>query len=213
MNTSARKSLYIGLALLAGCSSTYYSVMETFGVEKREMLKDRVVEGRTDQQEAKQQFRSTLEAFKAASGFQGGDLEALYDKLAAELKRCESRAADVHSSIDSIQEVSTDLFDEWRRESTQISDPKLREQDQALMEQTKGRYQQVIEAMHRSEQAMDPVLAKFNDQVLFLKHNLNAAAISSLVGNVVSIEADVDALIKDMEASIAEADAFVSTLK
>jgi len=209
---TTRKGAYLGLALLAGCSSTYYSVMETFGLEKREILKDRVVDGRTDQQEAKQQFRSTLDAFKAASGFKGGDLESLYDKLSGELNACQIRAEAVHESIDSIQEVSNDLFDEWRDENGRITDSKLRDQDKALLEQTQDRYQQVIEAMHRSEKAMDPVLAKFNDQVIYLKHNLNAAAISSLYGNVVSIEADVEALIKDMEASIAEADGFIKTL-
>lgn len=198
--------------LLAGCSSTYYSVMETFGVEKREILKDRVVDGRTDQEDAKAQFRTTLEAFKEASGFKGGDLENLYEKLSGELDRCEVRAADVRDSIDSIQEVATDMFDEWKREEGQYTDPALREKSRALLEQTRERYTAVIAAMRKSEKAMDPVLSGFRDQVLFLKHNLNAAAISSLYGNVAAIEADVEQLVDDMEASIAEADAFIKTL-
>ncbi|HZJ71479.1 MAG TPA: DUF2959 domain-containing protein [Planctomycetota bacterium] len=200
------------LPVLTGCSSTYYSVMETFGVEKREILKDRVVDGRTDQEDAKTQFRSTLEAFKAASGFKGGDLENLYEKLSGELDRCEVRAADVRDSIDSIQEVATDLFDEWKREEGEYTDPALREKSRALLEQTRERYTAVIQAMRKSEKAMDPVLNGFRDQVLFLKHNLNAAAISSLYGNVAAIEADVEKLVDDMEASIAEADAFIKTL-
>jgi len=203
----------LGLALLAGCSSTYYSVMETFGVEKREILKDRVGEGRTDQEEAKKQFTSTLEAFKAASGFEGGDLERLYEKLSGELDRCEVRAADVRDGIDSIQDVATELFDEWKREEGKYTDPKLREKSQALLAQTRERYGELIAAMHKSEKAMDPVLAAFNDQVLFLKHNLNAAAVSSLYANVAAIESDVVQLVRDMEASIAEADEFIKTLE
>ena len=66
--------------------------------------------------------------------------------------------------------------------------------------------------MRRAEAKMDPVLTAFRDQVLFLKHNLNARAISSLQGTVAQIEGDVGALITDMEASIAEADAFISSL-
>ena len=201
------------LALLpAGCSSTYYSVMESFGVEKRDILKDRLVEGRSDQEDAKTQFRSTLEAFKAASGFEGGDLENLYEKLSGELDRCEVRAAEVRDSIDSIQDVATDMFDEWKREEAEYSDPALREKSQALLEQTRERYNVVITAMRKSEKAMDPVLTRFGDQVRFLKHNLNAAAISSLYGNVAAIEADVEKLVDDMEASIAEADSFIKTL-
>ena len=216
MLTSARPSLrslgVLGLLLLAGCASSYYAMMETFGVEKREILKDRVVEGREDQEEAKRQFRTTLEAFKATSGFKGGDLEKTYEKLNGEFTDCETRAENVRSSIESIEEVATDLFDEWKRENGNISDRNLREQDKALLEQTKSKYAQLLDAMHRTEKTMDPVLSRFRDQVLYLKHNLNAAAISSLAGNVASIENDVEALIKDMEASIAEADAFIKTV-
>jgi hypothetical protein len=49
--------------------------------------------------------------------------------------------------------------------------------------------------------------------VLFLKHNLNAAAISSLQTTAGGIESDVQQLVRDMEASIAEADAFIKQLK
>ncbi|HZL98828.1 MAG TPA: DUF2959 domain-containing protein [Planctomycetota bacterium] len=201
-----------GLLIAAGCSSAYYSMMETFGVEKREILKDNVIEGRADQQEAKRQFRTTLEAFRAASGFEGGNLEKLYGELNSELGTCESRADRVRSSIDSIEEVAGDLFEEWKTEVARYKDAELRDKSRAMLERTQEDYKQVIGAMRRAEKAMDPVLDGFRDQVLFLKHNLNAAAVSSLHGNVAAIEADVDKLIKDMEASIAEADDFIKTL-
>jgi hypothetical protein len=67
--------------------------------------------------------------------------------------------------------------------------------------------------MQRASASMDPVLTAFRDQVLFLKHNLNAAAIASLEGNAREIRGDVDALIRNMEKSIAEADAFIATLE
>jgi hypothetical protein len=42
-----------------------------------------------------------------------------------------------------------------------------------------------------------------------LKHNLNAKAVGSLGGEVVSIEQEVAALIEDMNFSIKEADNFI----
>ena len=60
---------------------------------------------------------------------------------------------------------------------------------------------------------MDPVLSAFQDQVLYLKHNLNAQAIVSLQGELVSIETDVAGLIKEMEASIKEADTFINSIE
>jgi hypothetical protein len=48
--------------------------------------------------------------------------------------------------------------------------------------------------------------------VLYLKHNLNAQAVSSLKKEVADIEAEVSSLIADMKRSIKEADAFVKTM-
>jgi len=50
------------------------------------------------------------------------------------------------------------------------------------------------------------------DQVLFLKHNLNAKAIASLQEEFGSIKADIAVLISDMEASISEADEFIASM-
>jgi hypothetical protein len=60
---------------------------------------------------------------------------------------------------------------------------------------------------------MTPVLGAFKDQVLFLKHNLNARAISSLQQNAEQIQSDVKNLVREMEASIAEANAFIAQIQ
>jgi hypothetical protein len=52
-----------------------------------------------------------------------------------------------------------------------------------------------------------------NDQVLYLKHNLNARAIQSMRQEVVKIDKDVDVLLAAMRTSIAEAEAFIKEIK
>ena len=42
------------------------------------------------------------------------------------------------------------------------------------MRQTRARYDQMIGAMKRAEGKLEPALQPLRDQVLFLKHNLNA---------------------------------------
>ena len=66
--------------------------------------------------------------------------------------------------------------------------------------------------MRRAETKTKPVLDVFRDQVLFLKHDLNMQAISSLDSQTVSIEADVASLIQEMEASIEEANRFIDEM-
>ena len=59
---------------------------------------------------------------------------------------------------------------------------------------------------------MDPVLTLFRDQVLFLRHNLNARAIGSLETELNDIERATANLIGEMERSIAEASRFIDAL-
>jgi hypothetical protein len=66
--------------------------------------------------------------------------------------------------------------------------------------------------MKRAEGKIAPVLLAFRDQVLFLKHNLNARAISSLQRELITVEANVASLIREMDASIVEADAFINEM-
>lgn len=216
-STCSRRVAICGLAALAlgtfGCKTTYYSVMEKFGKEKRDILVSRVKDARNEQEAAKQQFKTTLERFQEVTNFQGGELEAKYKKLSAEYDRCKDRADEVSSKIAKVESVASDMFSEWSKENKEYTDPEKRRTSEKLLGETRDRYQQLIALMKKSEQKMQPVLAKFHDNVLFLKHNLNAAAITSLQGTAGQIETDVQALIKDMEASIAEADAFMKQMK
>ena len=59
---------------------------------------------------------------------------------------------------------------------------------------------------------MGPVMAALKDQVLYLKHNLNAKAILSLQQEFGTIKSDIAALIQEMEKSIKEADAFIKDI-
>jgi Skp family chaperone for outer membrane proteins len=205
--------LTVGVIAFAGCTSAYYKVAEKFGYEKRDILVSRVKDARDDEQAAKKQFETTLQRFQDVTHFQGGDLEAEYDKLKADYDDCESRAGDVRKRIASVEQVASDLFKEWEQELDQYSDPKLRDSSQQKLIETRARYQKLIIVMKAAAKRMDPVLAAFKDQVLYLKHNLNAAAIASLQTTAAGVQSDVNKLIGDMEKSIAEANSFIDQMK
>ena len=178
-----RSAALVGLVVLAGapgCRSAYYGVLEQVGVQKRHILEDRIEDGREAQQQAQEQFQDAFERFKTATSFEGGDLEDTYRGLAAELEESETRAADVRERIASIEQVAGDLFEEWEDEIGQISRADLRRKSSAQLQQTRTRYAKLLAVMKKAERKMEPVLVAFRDQVLFLKHNLNASAIASL---------------------------------
>lgn len=201
--------LILTLLGLAGCSSLYYDAMEELGIEKREILVDRVGEARDAQSDAQETFRSALAHFQSVVGTPDTALKAKYEEISDAYDDSVDAADEVRDRIDAVEDVSEALFDEWEDELDQYQSDSLRRTSERKLDETRQQYSQLIDRMHKAEDRMDPVLEAFQDQVLFLKHNLNAQAIGSLEGELGQIRQDVDVLIRNMEASIAESEAFI----
>ena len=105
--------------------------------------------------------------------------------------------------------MADDLFDEWERERDEISNANLRRKSGQQLKASRSRSQALLTAMRKAEARMQPVLTSFKDHVLYLKHNLNSQAVAALESELDGIENDVGRLIREMEASIAEAQGFL----
>lgn len=186
--------------------------MEGLGYHKRNLLVSSVEEARDSQEQAKEQFQSALEKFTEIVNFQGGELEQKYNKLKADYKASESKVKAVHNRINDVENVAEALFDEWKSELDQYSNDTLRRSSAHQLAQTRQRYTKLMAAMKRAESKFDPILATFKDQVLFLKHNLNSQAIASLDNELTSVKVDIADLVKEIEASISEADSFIKAM-
>ncbi len=204
--------LIISLGLSA-CDTVYMATVDKLGYAKRDILSSRVKSARDAQEDAKKEIQSALEQFRKVVGYQGGDLEATYKKLNSELQSSEDSAERVRKRIRDVESVGDALFSEWETELGQYSSTNLRRKSEAKLSQTKSRYKDMLGAMNRAEQRIDPVLNPIRDQVLYLKHNLNAHALAAMKGELVKVDAQVDRLIQDMNRSIAEADKFIQAME
>ncbi len=213
MNTLSRLFFLSVILMLTACTTMYLEGLEKVGIPKRDVMVYRVEKARDTQQETKEQFKSALEQFTAATNFSGGDLEATYNRLNDAYEASVSKAEEVRTRIADIESVSEALFTEWKQEITQYSSAALRQSSQRKLDTTQTHYHQLIASMKQAEAKIEPILRVFQDQVMFLKHNLNARAIASLKGELGTIQSDVSALITSMEKSINEANAFISTME
>ncbi len=209
----ARGALLIAVVLMAACQSAYYGTLEKFGIAKRDVLVDRIAAARTSQGEAEQAYVDALEQFRTVLAFDGGDLEATYRSLKSELDVAQSRAATMSERIGAVESVADALFREWTRELGQYQDATLRARSKAQLDRTRSRYETVRQAMRRAEARFKPALATLNDQVLFLKHNLNAVAIGSIKDELPRIQADAERLRGDIRKATQEADRFLQEFK
>ncbi len=204
---------FIIIAALSGCRSTYYAMWESVGKEKRHLLQDEVEAAREDQAQASEEFKDALTRVKELTGFQGGELEDAYRRLKGDLEDCQQRAAVIDDRIGNVEQIAADLFAEWEGEISQMTNPTFRSKSRQSLSRTRERYNRLHRAMVRARGRMDPVLTRLNDYVLFLKHNLNAQAVGALGAEMAAIQTDVNVLIRDIEKSIKEADAFLQTFE
>ena len=198
---------------LSSCSTAYYEAMEKVGVHKRDIMVSRVKKARASEQKAKEVFKDSLEEFSSVTGFKGGDLEKQYKRVNSAYLSAEKQAADVKARHDDVERVSKALFREWKKEIKLYESAELKADSNKQLKAAQARYTNLINAMRRAEKSLDPVLRKFRDHSLYLKHNLNAKAIASLQSQVKSTRIEVSRLIKEMEAAIAEADRFIKQIE
>ncbi|STQ74493.1 DUF2959 domain-containing protein [Grimontia hollisae] len=198
---------------LAGCQSAYYATMEKVGVHKRNIMANRVEAASDAQQEASEQFTSALDALTALTHFDGGELQAMYDTINEQYEDSEAAVENVRERIEAVEDVSDALFSEWREELSLYSSASLRRESERKLKQTERGYQQMLSAMKKAESKMEPVLNTLRDNTLYLKHNLNAAAIGALKGEFASLELEINRAIKDMKVAISESERFLATLK
>jgi tetratricopeptide (TPR) repeat protein len=193
--------------------SFYYKGRESLlGHHKRDIVVIHVDEACESLQDSRDQFEDALDKFKTILGIPELSLEYRYQQLKKQYDFCRIKTDEVTYRIRAIEEVSDALFNEWEAELKLYSNRSLRSRSRQQLDKSRRQYSRLIKALNKAESRIHPVLAAFQDQVLFLKHNLNAQAIAALQHEFVDISIDISKLIEIMEKTIAEASQFVSIL-
>lgn len=201
------------MTVLSGCESSYYATMEKFGQHKRDILIDRVEDANESQQEAQQEFQDALTHLTSLINFDGKALAEQYEVSKEHFEQSKEAAEQVRSRIEAIESVANALFEEWQEEIDLYSSQSLKSQSQQKLSATERKYNSLIRSMHKAEKRMTPVLAALQDNVLFLKHNLNAKAVGALQGEFNSIKKDVQRLVDDMNSAIKQSNDFIAQIK
>lgn len=205
--------LALALSACGTVQKAQYSALEKVGVHKRDILVDRIEDTSQTQEETKKQFQSAYKELASLVNVDDGGLEKKYKRMAKAVKASEDQAEELDDRIKSVNEVANALFKEWQQELGEYQSASLRRTSEANMNSTKQRYALIYKKMQTSQQRVEPVLKVLQDNTLYLKHNLNARAVSSLSGEVLVIEGKVATLIQQMEASINESKKFIAAMQ
>jgi DNA-binding transcriptional regulator YbjK len=205
---------FLLLALLCtSCSTVYYNFWEFLGQEKRELLQSELENITEDQSDAKDEFADTLSKIRSEYSYKEGKLEKTYDELSTDYNSLNDNAKSLSKRIEKAQEIASDLFSEWKSEAKKITNTKFRKDSLSKRVITMTKFKLTVKAIKNVESKMKKVLVKLNDRVLFLKHNLNAKAIGKVKIELMNIEGDIIALIKQINESNEQANSFIKDIK
>lgn len=201
------------LLVLSACAPMQYAALEKVGIHKRDLLVDGVEDARDSQEETREQVLTAYEELSGLIGFEGGELEEKYDRLSNEVERAQESIDDLDENLSDIDRVSSALFEEWEVELEQYNSAALRADQAKKLAQSRKQFSSMRDRMQKARNRVDPVMAVLNDNVLYLKHSLNAQALAALRDQATVLEGQVDALIRDMQIAIEEADAFIAQMR
>ena len=208
----AKILVLLSLFSMGSCSSLYYGFWETFGQDKRDLLKSEIENSNDDQKDIKEEFSSTLERIKKEYNFDGGELERTYDYLSTRYEDAKKRQSKLQDRINKIKEIGSDLFKEWKKEALEIKNSKYRRSSLAKLSRTKTQFAKLRSHLEKTEKRLEAVMSKFKDQVLFLKHNLNAKALGSLKVEFKEIEKGINQLIENINSSQSTNNIFIEKM-
>jgi hypothetical protein len=196
-----------------GCNNSLgYNFQEAMGTPKRQVLLSRVQDTRDAMKDTKKTFASAMQQFGSVYKESGSKLENKYVILKKEYETCNSKASDLRSQIASVKSIGQVLFQEWQKELDQFTNEQMRKLSEVKMQQTREKYVTMTESMDRVSARMTPVMTSMSDQLLNIKHSLNALIVVSLEEELVQLRGQMDNLMAEIDASVNHCNAFIGSM-
>src|SRR4029453_6666611 len=170
-----RRTFALCTMLLAG---SFASAQE--GINQTETLIKKGEQTMKAVTEARQQLEKTLANYNTIVDGKAVDPKDSYKDLGKAVKESEDRVADVTKQREEMDAEAGKLFASWKASMDAIGSPELKKKSQARLETTQASYGKIATAGKDAKSEYDAFLGGLKDQITFLGHDLNPAALASL---------------------------------
>jgi hypothetical protein len=182
---------------------------EMKGVEKKELLKDRVVDAKNAQKATEKTLQAALADLKALNAANGKNLEKKYRALQFNYEDAVKNADQFHQGVQQVESLAQSLYSDWESDINKIDTVSLKTQSQQSLAESRSRYEMMDTQFKSTEEKLMPVLKKYNDQIRYLKYNLDSKSLASVRNENKIIQSEMEQLIHDLNKSVASADDFI----
>lgn len=211
-----RDSRWVGPAYLAGALALVLATAasaQDAGVKQVEQLVNKANATVSAIGATRLQLAKTMDVYNALVADTATDRKDLYKKLQKEMENTEKRRAEIATKKAEMDAEAETLFKTWNDSASGIADASLRKRSVDRLSQTKANYAQIAAAGSKASELYTPVMKSLADQVTFLGHDLNPAAVATLKPDAAKLNKQSDELFKRIDQTMETANKTIATLK
>jgi len=163
--------------------------------------------------EAKVQLEKTLANYNTIVDGKAADPKASYKDLGKAVKDTEDRVAAVTKSKEEMDAEAGTLFASWKVSTDAIGSPDLKKKSQDRLDETQARYGKIATAGKDARGEYDAFLTGLKDQITFLGHDLNPAAMASLKPEAAKLNDKAKTMFGKIDAAAAAANSSIDGMR
>ena len=162
---------------------------------------------------AKLQLLKTMDVYNTLMSEAAADRKGAYKKLQQEIATTTERRATIVTRASDVDLEAEALFKGWSDSLAAIGDPALRQRSEQRLATTKAHLAEIRNVGQKAAEVYGPVMKTLDDQVTYLGHDLNAAAVASLKPDAAKLNTEVQELGKRIDETITTANEAIAALE
>jgi hypothetical protein len=163
--------------------------------------------------EARDQVQKTIGVYNSIIELTAKDTKGAYKDLGKQTADCEKKVADLGPRVDEMKAGALSYFDAWKAATAAITDPDLRKRAEKRLADSQARYDDIAAAGRDARSRFDSLMTEIRDQSVFLGHDLNPSAISSLKPDAAKLNDHGKAALAKIDAVAKLYDDYAASMK
>jgi hypothetical protein len=163
--------------------------------------------------DTKLQLMKTMDVYNSLMADDAKDRKKLYKDLQKEMENTEKQRAEIAKRASAMSLEAEALFKSWETSAAAIESVNLRKRSEERLKQTKAAYAEIGSVGQKATQLYQPVMKTLADQVTYLGHDLNPAAVASLKPDAEKLNKEVQKLDKAIDDTITATNTKIGTIR
>ena len=162
---------------------------------------------------ARLQIGTTVDDYNTIIDGKAEENRAAYKQLQKSLKKSEKSAAAVGEQAEKMDLAASEYFASWEASLSEFTSDEMRARSEERMKETRQRYDGILQAGREAGDAFRPFVTLLKDQIVFLGHDLNPAAIEDLQDEAEKLNSQAEEVFSKVDETYRSALRYRASLK